>query len=48
MPVSFTDLLIGFDFASFDSSAGRHQALLCKRTGKIYLRSENFPVSMMT
>jgi hypothetical protein len=39
MRVSFQDLLNGFEFANFDGGGG-HQALLCKRTGKMYWRNE--------
>jgi hypothetical protein len=40
MPVSFLDLLTGFEFANSDGGSGGHQVLVCKRTGKIYWRSE--------
>jgi len=41
MPVSFQEILDAFEFAG-SSSIGEFQAILCRRTGKIYLRSE-FP-----
>jgi hypothetical protein len=39
MPVSFQEILDAFEFVG-SSSVGEHQALLCRRTGKIYWRSE--------
>ena len=38
MPVSFQEILTAFEFAG--SSLGEHLAILCRRTGKIYLQSE--------
>lgn len=38
MPVSFDDLSLAFEFVS--SQVGLHHAFLCRRTGKIYYRSE--------
>jgi hypothetical protein len=38
MPVSFGDISLAFEFVS--SQAELHQAFLCRRTGKIYYRSE--------
>ncbi len=38
MPASFPEILLAFDFVG--SSAGLHEAILCRRTGKIYCRSE--------
>src|SRR5882757_346298 len=40
MPVSFQEILDAFEFVG-SSSAGEHQAILCRRTGKIYWRSES-------
>ena len=40
MPVSFDDLSLAFEFAS--SQFGMNHAYLCRRTGKIYYRSESF------
>jgi hypothetical protein len=37
MPISFQEILNAFEFAA---SGGEHQAILCRRTGKIYLHSE--------
>lgn len=37
MPARFQDILDGFEFANFDSG-GEHQALVCRRTGKVYWR----------
>jgi hypothetical protein len=39
MPVSFQEILNAFEFAGF-TGVGEHQAILCRRTGKIYLHSE--------
>jgi hypothetical protein len=39
VPASFPEILLGFDFVG-SSGAGGHQAILCRRTGKIYWRSE--------
>ena len=38
MPTSFQELLNSFEFVS--SGSGMHDAFLCRRTGKIYWRSE--------
>jgi len=38
MPASFPEILLGFEFV--ESGGGQHEALLCRRTGKIYWRSE--------
>ena len=38
MPTSFQDLLLAFEFVG--NSVGEHQAVLCRRTGKIHWRSE--------
>jgi hypothetical protein len=38
MPASFQDILLGFEFVN--SGGGRHEAYLCRRTGKIYWHSE--------
>ncbi|HEV7877539.1 hypothetical protein [Bradyrhizobium sp.] len=37
MPTGFEDILFAFEFVSSD---GSNEALLCKRTGKVYWRSE--------
>ncbi len=39
MAVSFQDILLAFEFVG-SSGAGLHQAILCRRTGKIYWHSE--------
>jgi hypothetical protein len=39
MPVSFQEILNAFDFAGF-TGGGEHHAILCRKTGKIYLHSE--------
>ena len=39
MPVSFQEILTAFEFVGADG-LGEHQAILCRQTGKIYLRSE--------
>jgi hypothetical protein len=38
VPTSFDQILLGYEFV--ESGGGRHDALLCRRTGKIYWRSE--------
>jgi hypothetical protein len=38
MPVSFQEILLAFEFV--DSASGRHEAYLCRRTGRIYFHSE--------
>jgi hypothetical protein len=38
MPTGFQDILFAFEFVS--SGGGMHHAFLCRRTGKIYWRSE--------
>ena len=38
VPASFPEILLGFEFV--ESGAGLHEAILCRRTGKIYWRSE--------
>ena len=40
MPVSLTELIDAFEFASFEGMLGEHQASLCKPTGEIYLHTE--------
>ena len=40
MPVSFQEILTAFEFAGMSGDFGTHQAILCRRTGKIYCRSE--------
>jgi hypothetical protein len=39
MPVSFQEILTAFEFVA-SSDPGMHEAILCRRTGKIYWRSE--------
>ena len=39
MPVSFQEILSGFEFAA-SGGIGEYQAILCRQTGKIYLHSE--------
>ncbi len=39
MPVSFQEILTAFEFAGF-TGLGEHLAILCRRTGKIYLHSD--------
>jgi hypothetical protein len=39
MPVKFDEIQIAFEFASF-GSPGESEAFLCRRTGKVYLRSD--------
>jgi hypothetical protein len=39
VPASFQEILLAFEFVG-SSGAGEHQAILCRRTGKIYWRSE--------
>ena len=39
MPTSFSDIELSFEFVS--SSGGSHEAFLCRRTGKIYWRSDS-------
>jgi hypothetical protein len=38
VPASFSEVLLGFEFV--DGGNGLHDAFLCRRTGKIYWRSE--------
>lgn len=40
MPASFKDILDAFEYVSFGSMY-EHEAILCRRTGKIYFRSES-------
>jgi hypothetical protein len=40
MPASFSEIRDAFEFVSFDSGFGEHEAVLCRETGKIYLRSD--------
>jgi hypothetical protein len=40
MPVNFSDLELAFDFVSNGGSFGTHEAFVCRKTGKIYWRSE--------
>jgi hypothetical protein len=37
--VSFQEILTAYEFAGF-TGAGEHHAILCRRTGKIYLHSD--------
>jgi hypothetical protein len=39
MPTNFEDILLAFEFVG-SGPAGAHEAILCRRTGKIYWRSE--------
>jgi len=39
MPTSFEDILLAFEFVG-SSYPGANDAIMCRRTGKIYLRSE--------
>ena len=39
MPVNFQEILTAFEFVG-STGLGEHLAILCRRTGKIYLRSE--------
>jgi len=39
MPASFQEILLAFEFVG-SSGGGMHEAFLCRRTGKIYWRSE--------
>jgi hypothetical protein len=39
MPVSFQEILDAFEFVG-SGGVGEHEAVLCRRTGKIYWRSE--------
>jgi hypothetical protein len=38
VPARFDEILLGFEFV--DGGGGMHQAILCRRTGKIYLHAE--------
>ena len=38
MPASFQEILLSFEFVA--GGAGLHESILCRRTGKIYWRSE--------
>jgi hypothetical protein len=40
MAASFREILDAFEFVSFEGGVGEHQAVLCRETGKIYLRSD--------
>ena len=40
MPVSWSDLMLAFDFVS-GGAGDDHQAFLCKQTGKLYWHSES-------
>jgi hypothetical protein len=39
MPTSFSDIALAFEFVS-SAGVGSHEAFLCRRTGKIYWRSD--------
>src|SRR6266403_4323965 len=39
MPASFQEILLAFEFVG-SSNVGMHEVFLCRRTGKIYWRSE--------
>src|ERR1700745_934394 len=40
MPVSWTDLILAFEFVGA-GNPGEHQAFLCKQTGKLYWHSDS-------
>ena len=40
MPTSFSDIELAFEFVS-STSVGTNEAFLCRRTGKIYWRSDS-------
>jgi hypothetical protein len=40
MPVSFQELLDAFELVSASAGVSDYEALVCRQTGKIYLRSE--------
>jgi hypothetical protein len=40
MVVSFQDLLFAFEGVRMSGGLGEHQAFLCRRTGRIYWRSD--------
>jgi hypothetical protein len=40
MPASFRELLDALEFVSLDGGFGGHEAVLCRETGQIYLRSD--------
>jgi len=40
MPASFQEILGALEFVSMGGGLGEHQAVLCRRTGKIYWHSE--------
>jgi hypothetical protein len=40
MPVSIQEILTAFEFVGTGGDFGTHEAILCRRTGKIYWRSE--------
>jgi hypothetical protein len=40
MPISFQEILDALEFVG-SGSVGEHEAILCRRTGKIYWRSES-------
>ena len=42
MPVNFQEILTAFEFVDMSGGLGAFEAVLCRRTGKIYSRSE-FP-----
>ena len=43
MPTSFSDIELAFEFVS-STSVGTNEAFLCRRTGKIYWRSDSMDV----
>ena len=43
MPTSFSDIELAFEFVS-SNSVGLNEAFLCRRTGKIYWRSDSMDV----
>ena len=46
MPTSFSDLELAFEFVS-SSGVGMNEAFLCRRTGKIYWRSDSLDMEDM-
>ena len=47
MPSSFEDILLAFEYVG-SSDFGDHQAFVCRRTGKIYWRSESSELDQVT
>lgn len=40
MPVSFQEIVEAFEFAGMSGGLGEYRAILCRRTGKIYVHAE--------